>query len=181
MPRAARRRHQIDASQSGLRLLFDRRLICQSSALAARAHCENRLGAVRIRTLHPLAAEGGSEFRVQFSHAILLRRPWILPVQTTFSRFVPRDFQHSLGRSKVGSIRNDESARSLIRWRSLVAFLAVEPKVQHLCPPVRGCHPLTNHPRRIVADVLIVAARKLGNPVPFVVLVIAGDWLLHKY
>lgn len=64
MPRAARRRHQIDASQSGLRLLFDRRLICQSSALAVRAHCENRLGAVRIRTLHPLPAEGdpNSEF-----------------------------------------------------------------------------------------------------------------------
>jgi hypothetical protein len=71
--------------------------------------------------------------------------------------------------------------RALIRRSPFLAFLAVEPKTKHLLSSACGCHPMANHPRRIVADVLIVTARKLSNPVSFVVLVIASDWLLHQY
>ena len=66
MSRAARRRDQVDASQSGLRLAFARRFISQSSRFAVRADSENQLDAGRIRTLPPLSAVGDPGFEFSF-------------------------------------------------------------------------------------------------------------------
>jgi len=44
---------------------------------------------------------------------------------------------------------------------------------------LRGRHPLSIDPRRIVAHVLIVAALELSHPVQLVVLVISDDTLVH--
>lgn len=68
---------------------------------------------------------------------------------------------------------------ALVRRSPLLAFLAVEEKTEHMLTSVCGFHPMANHPRRIVADVLIVPARELSNPMAFVVGVIASDRLLH--
>ena len=83
MSRAARRRDQVDASQSGVRLHFDRRFISQPSALAVRADCENQLGSGRLRTLHPLSAVGDPRVEVSFQSSsccfgpgFCLPKPW---------------------------------------------------------------------------------------------------------
>ena len=83
MSRAARRRDQVDASQSGVRLHFDRRFISQPSALAVRADCENQLGSVRLRALHPLSAVGDPRVEVSFQSSsccfgpgFCLPKPW---------------------------------------------------------------------------------------------------------
>ena len=66
MSRAARRRHQVDASQSGLMLVLGRSMLDCNSAFAVRAHRENQVVAVRIRTLPPLSAVGDSKFGFSF-------------------------------------------------------------------------------------------------------------------
>lgn len=76
--------------------------------------------------------------------------------------------------------RHAYSAGLLIRWSTFVTPHAVETKSEHPLSSAWGCRPLTNCPRRIVPDMLIMAARKLSNPVSFAVLVIASDRLLHQ-
>ena len=44
-----------------------------------------------------------------------------------------------------------------------------------------GRHPFSDLPRRIVPDVLVVAALQLGHPVAFFVVMIAGDPALHRF
>ena len=69
MSRATRRRDQVDASQSGLMPVFDRRFISQRCALAARADCENQAVAVRSSPLSrpPAAGEPRSALSFQAS------------------------------------------------------------------------------------------------------------------
>jgi hypothetical protein len=71
------------------------------------------------------------------------------------------------------------SVGSFIGRSILFTLFTAETKPEHLIAPLVCYHPRSNHPRRIVTNVLIVTARKLGNPVPFVVGVIASDRLLH--
>ena len=66
MSRAARRRDQVDASQSGLKLVLGRCFARRCSAFAVRADCENQLGSVRLRALHPLSAVGDPGFEFSF-------------------------------------------------------------------------------------------------------------------
>lgn len=60
-----------------------------------------------------------------------------------------------------------------------VTFFAFELMAQHgIAAGLRG-DPLAGHPRGIVADVLVVSAVELCDPVALVVFVIADDGLLH--
>ena len=95
MSRAARRRDQVDASQSGVRLHFDRRFISQPSALAVRADCENQLGSVRLRALHPLSAVGDPRVEVSFQSSsccfgpgFCLPKPWSVILYRATARAV---------------------------------------------------------------------------------------------
>ena len=62
-------------------------------------------------------------------------------------------------------------------------WLVAQHAVQHLAEPCAasffGEHPWAHLPRRIVADVLVVATGQLGDPVALVVLMKARDRLLH--
>ena len=68
---------------------------------------------------------------------------------------------------------------TLVRWRADVALLAVQlvasrPIAAFLCH-----HPRTKGPRRIMADMLVVATFKFSNPVLFFVKVKPDNLFLH--
>jgi hypothetical protein len=67
-----------------------------------------------------------------------------------------------------------------IRRLSAVTFDAVEPDAEPAVATLRSDNPRAAFPRRVVADVLVVAALQLGHPVPFFVLVVARDRTLHR-
>ena len=61
-----------------------------------------------------------------------------------------------------------------------LALFAFQRVVEHAFATGRAGDPLADGPGGIVADVLIVSAGELGDPVPFFILVIANDWLFHR-
>jgi hypothetical protein len=67
----------------------------------------------------------------------------------------------------------------IIRWGMFVTFRAVEQVSQHSFAPFYRGDPCAIHPRRIMANMLIVATGKLGDPMAFIIRVISGNRLLH--
>ena len=61
-----------------------------------------------------------------------------------------------------------------------VAFIAVERSAERGCPPLPGCDPRPIHPRRVVTNVLLMAALEFGDPVALLILVVPGDPSLHR-
>lgn len=51
---------------------------------------------------------------------------------------------------------------------------------QHLLSALNSDHPFAIHPGRIVADMLIVAAGELRDPMAFVIRVVSVNWLFHE-
>ena len=70
------------------------------------------------------------------------------------SRLLVAEFQCSTVISSVTG-----AVGPLISRGSLLAFLAVKTKSEHPTPALLGRDPRPNHPRRIVADMLVVSAR----------------------
>jgi hypothetical protein len=66
-----------------------------------------------------------------------------------------------------------------VRRFSAVAFDAVETDPEPAAAAFGGDDPWKARPRRIVADVLVVPALQLGDPVPLAVLVEARDPTFH--
>lgn len=66
-----------------------------------------------------------------------------------------------------------------VRGSAGIAFLAVEHLAEHPVPTLQRDHPRAIDPRWFMAHMLIMAALKLGHPVPLVVLMKADDGLLH--
>ena len=66
------------------------------------------------------------------------------------------------------------------RMDFFVAAFTVEfcPKV--CLPTLLCCDPPTSHEGWVVTDMLPMATRKVGHPVPFFVLMIPNDALLHR-
>src|SRR5690606_20422883 len=75
----------------------------------------------------------------------------------------------------------DRGVASAVQGRRLAAVTAhaVEQKSQHAGAALRGRHPGTVDEGRLVAHVLAVTAGEFGDPVAQLVLVVAGDLLLH--
>ncbi len=68
---------------------------------------------------------------------------------------------------------------AIVGWGVFVAFLAAEFVADVRSSAGFGRDPRSVHPRRVVANVLVVAARKLRDPMLLVVDVVADDGLLH--
>ena len=68
---------------------------------------------------------------------------------------------------------------TLVRWRADVALLAVQLVTEHPIAAFLCNHPRTNGPRRIMADMLVVATFKFSNPVLFFVKVKPDNPFLH--
>jgi hypothetical protein len=68
---------------------------------------------------------------------------------------------------------------TLVRWRADVALLAVQLVAERPIAAFLCNHPRTNGPRRIMADMLVVATFKFSNPVLFFVKVKADNPFLH--
>lgn len=60
-----------------------------------------------------------------------------------------------------------------------VAFRAFQLEAQHLFSPLRSCYPFAMEPRRVMAYMLVMAARKMCHPISVAITVIAHDGLTH--
>jgi hypothetical protein len=69
---------------------------------------------------------------------------------------------------------------TLLRSWKFVTLWAIEYGGQVALPTVFGRHPAPNLPGRIMAHVLLVAARELRYPVALLVLMETSNRLLHK-
>jgi hypothetical protein len=70
---------------------------------------------------------------------------------------------------------------NFVTWSFLVALFAIELDADPALPALRGRHPRTLLPRRLMADVLRVSALKLGHPVGVLILMEADDFLFHRW
>jgi hypothetical protein len=86
---------------------------------------------------------------------------------------------YSTSESELKQERLKKSLAGTIRWFAFIALLAFETVSEHFVTSRLRRHPFANRPRRIVADVLVVTAGEMSDPVAFVVDVVAGDRLLH--
>src|SRR5688572_13354052 len=83
----------------------------------------------------------------------------------------------------MGRLVPDLTKRSLCRAIPRcadIAFPAVQHLPEHLLATLRRDHPGPVGPRRIVADVLVVAAFELGHPVLRFIEMKAGDASFHE-
>src|SRR3954471_708920 len=74
-----------------------------------------------------------------------------------------------------------EASPRPVRRPSTVALDAVQPHPESARPAFRGGDPRPLLPRRVVADVLVVPALQLGNPMSFHVLVEPRDPTPHRH
>lgn len=80
---------------------------------------------------------------------------------------------------KLIKLQPHYSSGPLIRRCAFLTLFALQLKTQHGCPTFGSHHPWPVHPGRVVAHMLIVATRQLGNPVIFFVLVVTSYRLFH--
>lgn len=73
----------------------------------------------------------------------------------------------------------NRSTRPMVRRLAFVTLFAIQRKPQHLFAPGCGRDPFADRPRRVMADMLVVSAGQLSNPVPLIVNVVPGNGLLH--
>jgi hypothetical protein len=85
----------------------------------------------------------------------------------------------SCHRRHVGEIGSSVVDRAFCRRGRLIAAHALELDAEPRCSPFRARDPVADLPWRVVPDVLAMAALKLGDPVPFFILVVPDDRLLH--
>ena len=91
-----------------------------------------------------------------------------------FPELAAEQFLHGRGRVRRGVFRYRSAAR-----RMLLTFQAVELHAESGVTTLGGRDPLAHLPRRVVPNVLAMPTRQLGHPVPFIVLVVPRDRLLH--
>lgn len=82
-------------------------------------------------------------------------------------------------RSKESGEGVEGPLRRAVRRIAVVAFFAVEGLAEGLGAACFGGDPGAAHPGGVVADVLVVSARQLRDPVLLLVLVKADDGLAH--
>ncbi len=75
--------------------------------------------------------------------------------------------------------RARSSSGPVIGRRALITFPAVQLKPQHRLPAFHCGNPRAIHPRRCVAHVLVVTTGQPGDPVVFLIFVVAGNGLHH--
>lgn len=63
---------------------------------------------------------------------------------------------------------------------SLVTFLTIQQLPPMLFPAGFGQDPRPVRHRRLMPDVLSVAACQISNPIPILILVISNNWLVHQ-